>query len=178
MLAPLRLLDAIVLNVRLEESRPRGTGRRTLHLAGEVAARKHTAVLAEAVRNLIGIDAIERDAHTQSRASNVILDEDELALLGLWNVWEQVPMLVGTCSLMTTSRDHVAGMRCHVRHGASGAASGITLVGVAGENLRLSHVVGATRLAMGWRSLVVVLLVVLSLVVIIRMSIAYCAIHG
>ena len=143
-LSALCLLDAIVLDVVGEEVRASGTGRRALHLSREVAARIDTGALAEAVWDFVGVHPLQSDAHPKAGSSHIVLDEDELALLGLGNVGEEIIVLVGTGSLMAATRHSTARMGSHMRHRASGRAGRIALVGVAGEDLCLPDIPVAT----------------------------------
>lgn len=82
-------LDVVVVQVLLEEAAPGGTRGRALHLPREVAAGEDRGALAEGVGDLLGVDVLQRHADTEAAAALVVVDQDELALLGVGNVREQ-----------------------------------------------------------------------------------------
>jgi hypothetical protein len=71
-----------------KETRAGGTRGRTLHFPGKVAAGEDTGTLAEAVGNLISIDALEGDPDPETRSANVVLDKDKLSLLSFRDIRE------------------------------------------------------------------------------------------
>lgn len=136
-LTALCLLDTIIVIVVSKEARTCGTRRGALHLPWEVAVGKDTGSFAETVGDLVGIDTLEGDPNSEARSSDVILDKNELALLGLWNVREQVVRSIGIGPAAALNRNGAASVGSHVRHWRT---SRIRLVVVTGKDVSRPYI--------------------------------------
>lgn len=159
---------AIILSVgEVVQEKPRtsGAGRRTLHLTSEVRARVNGRALAEGVGNLASVDAIESNADAETTLAVAVLNQDELALLGLRNVWEEIFDLVGTRSarVTTTGGDSVVTVaQCVLqrRHGgASGSVAAIATIAAVKDLIVADVVAGAGGLA-SWSLVVMMVLII------------------
>lgn len=109
-----------------------------MHFPWEIAARKDTGTLAEAIRDLIGIDSLEGYPHPEARSTYIILYKDKLSLLGLWNIREKIVRLISISSAVALSWNSASRMRSHMRHGRT---SGVGLIVVSSEYMGRSYVV-------------------------------------
>jgi hypothetical protein len=72
--------------VSTEETRACCAWGRALHLPRKVATREDTRTLAEAVRDLIGINTLQGYPDPETRSADVILYKDKLSLLGFRDI--------------------------------------------------------------------------------------------
>lgn len=154
-LATFSLLDTVVVLIIGKEARAGRAWRGALHLSGEIATGEDAGSLAEAVRDLVGVDALKGHPDTEARSADIIFDKNKLALLGLRDVREEIVGLISVTTAVALSRDSTASVGSHVRHWR---ASGIWLVVVSSKNVSWSHVVVVGRV-LTRRSLVVMVFV-------------------
>lgn len=148
------LLDTVIVLVLAKEARSRGAWGRALHLTREVAAWEHTGSLAETIGNLVGVDTLKGDSHTEAGATHIVLDEDELALLGFRDIGEEIIGLITSGSTVALGRHGTSSMGSHVRH----LSTSVRLVIISGEHVSRSHIVTRnSRSLSSWRLVVMVL---------------------
>jgi len=78
--------STIIFIFTLEESGAVCGWRRRLHLQREPRARIHRVRLAERVGDFLDIDRVKRDSDTDATTFTWVVDEDEFAFLGFWDV--------------------------------------------------------------------------------------------
>lgn len=154
-------LDLVVAQILLEELATGGARRWALHLAREVATREHRRALAERVRDLLGVDTLQRDTDTKATATFVVFDQDELALLGLRDIGEETLGVLVLVPGIAGSRDSspVVGGTANAimdwRHGGSRSRIAGVRLRITVKNLGGSDVIRGSRTRSG-RGLVVV----------------------
>jgi hypothetical protein len=157
-LAAFCFLNAIICKIVREEVGASCAWWRALHLPGKVAPGVDAGALTEAVRNLIGVHALESDSYAKPRPAHIVVNQNELALFGFWHIGKQIIVFIDTPAFVAFGLYSAPRMRSHVRHGTTRSASRISLVSIPGEHLGVSHVF--IRSSGGMRALMVVLAVI------------------
>lgn len=153
--ATLSLLDTVIVLIIGKEARAGRAWRRALHLSREIATGEDAGSLTEAVRDLVGVNALKGHPDSEARSADIILDKNKLALLGLRDVREEIVGLISVTTAVALSRDSTTSVGSHVRHWRT---SGIWLVVISSKNMSRSHVVVVGRV-LTRRSLVVMVFV-------------------